>query len=233
MLNAIAGGLGAWLLLEHLAKPTTAADLTTSTPDLPDSANFPALVHKSATSPEDLSGFLIVAIFIGIAFYLLVWRTRFGYNLRASGTNFHAARVAGVNPGAMIVKTMLISGGLAGLVGMPHLLSFSHAYTLDFPTGLGFTGIAVALVGRNNPVGIAVAAVLFGFIERSAQILDFNGVPKEIFLIMEGVIILTVVIAYELVRRFAERQEVKAAAEQTRRLAAERAAAGEPEEATV
>jgi simple sugar transport system permease protein len=170
---------------------------------------------------------------VGILFYVLVWRTRFGYNLRASGVNFHAARVAGVNPGAMTVKTMLLSGAIAGLVGMTHLLTFSHAYTLDFPTGLGFTGIAVALVGRNHPVGVALAALLFGFIERSAQILDFNGIPKEIFLIMEGVIILSVVIAYELVRRFAERQEVRSAAEQTRKLAAQRAAAGSHEEAPV
>jgi simple sugar transport system permease protein len=230
MLNSIAGGLTAYLLSHYLKRATSSSDLTTRTADLPKSTNFPKLIPGS---PEDLSGFLIVALLVGGAFYLLVWRTRFGYNLRASGLNFQAARVAGVNPSTMTVQTMLLSGGIAGLVGMTQLLSFSHAYTLDFPTGLGFTGIAVALVGRNHPIGIALAALLFGFLERSAQILDFNGVPKEIFLIMEGVIILTVVIAYELVRRFAERQEVKTAAEQTRKLAAARAAAGQPEEASV
>jgi simple sugar transport system permease protein len=119
----------------------------------------------------------------------------------------------------MILKTMLLSGAIAGLVGMTTLLTFDHAYTLDFPSDLGFTGIAVALVGRNHPVGIGLAALLFGFLQVSAQILDFNDIPKEIFLIMEGVIILTVVIAYELVRRAVERQEVRAAAEKTRRLA--------------
>jgi len=159
-----------------------------------------------------------------VIFYVLVWRTRFGFDLRAAGMNFQAARVSGVNPGGMIVKTMLLSGGIAGLVGMTTLLSFDHAYTLDFPADLGFTGIAVALVGRNHPVGIGLAALLFGFIQISSQILDFNDIPKEIYLIMEGVIILAVVITYEIVRRAVERQEVKAAAEQTRRLAEARMA---------
>ena len=67
-------------------------------------------------------------------------------------------------------------------------------------------------MGRNNPIGIALAALLFGFLQVSSQILDFNGIPKEIYLIMEGVIILSVVITYELIRRAVERQEVKAAA---------------------
>ena len=78
--------------------------------------------------------------------------------------------------------------------------------------GLGFAGIAVALVGRNNPGAIAIGALLFGFLERSAQILDLNNIPKEIFQIMEAIIILSVVIAYEVVRRRIQAQEVRAAA---------------------
>jgi simple sugar transport system permease protein len=115
----------------------------------------------------------------------------------------------------MVVRTMLISGAIAGLVGMSDLLGFSHAYGLDFPSGYGFTGIAVALVGRNHPVGVGAAALLFGFLDRSSQILDLSGVPKEIITIMGGVIILTVVIAYEVVRRLIQAQEQRAAAEAT------------------
>jgi general nucleoside transport system permease protein len=216
MLNTIAAGTSAYLLFHFFEQKTTGANLSTQTKFLPKSANFPNIVKGI---PENLSGFVVVAALVGAAFYLLVWRTRFGYNLRAAGMNFQAARVSGVNPGAMIIKTMLLSGGIAGLVGMTQLLTFDHAYTLDFPADLGFTGIAVALVGRNHPVGIGLAALLFGFIQISSQILDFNDIPKEIYLIMEGVIILTVVITYEMVRRAVERQEVKTAAEQTRRLA--------------
>jgi len=84
----------------------------------------------------------------------------------------------------------------------------------------------VALVGRNHPVGIALGALLIGFIERSAQILDLEDVPKEIITIMQGVIILSVVIAYEVVRRLVEAQEVRAAAEKTRGLDVEPEGAG-------
>ncbi|HEX9311985.1 MAG TPA: ABC transporter permease [Actinomycetota bacterium] len=220
MLNTIATGVSSYLLFHFLRQKSTAANLTTQTPFLPKSANFPNLAHGA---PENLTGFAVVALIVGALYYVVVWRTRFGYNLRASGLNPEAARVSGVDPRGMILKTMLLSGAIAGLVGMTSLLTFNHAYTLDFPADLGFTGIAVALVGRNHPVGIGVAALLFGFLQISAQILDFNDIPKEIFLIMEGVIILTVVVAYELVRRAVERQEVKAAAEGSRRLAEARA----------
>ena len=91
---------------------------------------------------------------------------------------------------------------MAGLVGMPQLLGESYTYSLDFPAGLGFTGIAIALLGRNNPVGMAFAALLFAFLDTSSVILDINDISKEIVLIMQGTIVLSVVIVYELVRRY-------------------------------
>ena len=104
----------------------------------------------------------------------------------------------------MIVITLLLSGATAGLVGMPALLGDSHSYSsITFQTGLGFTGIAIALLGRNNPVGIAFASLLWAFLDQSAQILDINNIPKEIVQITQGVVVLSVVIAYELVRRAA------------------------------
>lgn len=223
MLNAIATGVSSWLLLTYFRKPYSPGDLVVSTRQLPQSGWFPPLngLFGLHNPPEDLSGFVLVAILVGVIYYVLVWRTRFGYDLRASGINPLAARVSGVDPNRMVIQTMLLSGAMSGLVGMMYLLSFFHAYTIDFPTGLGFTGIAVALVGRNHPVGIGLGALLFGFIERSAQILDLNGIPKEIFQIMEGTIILAVVIAYEVVRRMIEAQEVRAAAEKTRRMVPE------------
>jgi simple sugar transport system permease protein len=214
MLNFIAFGLIAYLLAPgRLQKPVSASDLTTQTREIPTSGLMPALLHNPFQS---LSGVLIIAVVLGILYYVLVWRTRFGYDLRAAGLNPEAARVSGVGLRTLIMQTMLLSGGIAGLVGMNQVLFFSHAYTLDFPQDLGFSGIAVALVGRNNPIGIALAALLFGFLQRSSQILDLNNVPKEITQIMTGVIILSVVIAYELVQRWSQAQEVKSAAEQTR-----------------
>ena len=220
MLNFVATGLGAYLLATYLQTQRGPNDLIIKTKSIPSSGRFPSLnAVLGLKAHQDLFGFLVVAIGVGVFFYFLVWRTRFGYDLRASGANPDAARVSGVNASAMVVKTMLLSGAIAGLVGMNDLLGFFHQYTLDFPVGLGFTGIAVALVGRNHPLGVALAALLFGFIDRSAQILDLRDIPKEIITIMQGVIILSVVIAYEVVRRLAQAQEVRAAAEKTREMA--------------
>ncbi|CAN5348794.1 ABC transporter permease [soil metagenome] len=217
MMNFIATGISAYLLANYLRAENAPNDLIIKTPPIPASGRLPPLNGIfGLTDRPNLFSFVVVAVVVGIAFYLLIWRTRFGFDLRASGLNPEAARVSGVDSGGMVIRTMLLSGAIAGLVGMSDLLGFFHQYTLDFPVGLGFTGIAVALLGRNHPVGIALGALLFGFIERSAQILDLENVPKEIIVIMQGVIILSVVIAYEVVRRLIEAQEVRAAAERTR-----------------
>ena len=91
---------------------------------------------------------------------------------------------------------------------MPELLGDIHTYSSqNFPSTVGFTGIAVALLGRNHPVGMAVAALLWGLLDNTANSLDVAGVPKEIVAIMQGVIVLSVVVAYELVRRYRVRLE--------------------------
>jgi simple sugar transport system permease protein len=227
MLNFIAFGITAYLLRNYLKQHNVAGDFVIKTKEIPSSGLIPSLnsllrafgIHPPAG--PGLYGFLPFAVAIAIFYYILIWRTRFGYDLRASGVNPDAAAVSGVDPKGMVIKTMLISGAIAGLVGMPDLFGLYHRYTIDFVAGLGFAGIAVALVGRNHPVGIALAALLFGFLDRSAQILDLENIPKEITIIMRGVIILAVVIAYEVVRRIVQAQEVRVAAEQTGRLATE------------
>jgi simple sugar transport system permease protein len=219
MLNTIATGVGAYLLANYLRKPLVGSELLLATRQIPPSGQLPPLTHIGG---EELRSFLLIAIALGVIVYVLIWRTRFGYDLRASGINPDAARASGVDPNKMIMRTMLISGGIAGLIGMSDLFGFFHAYTLDFPTGLGFDGIAVALVGLNHPAGIAIAAIVFGWVDRAAQILDLEGIPKEVIVITKGVIILSVVIAYEIVRRLVQSQEVRAAAEATRRLEEEK-----------
>ena len=162
-----------------------------------------------------LWGWLLIAVVIGFGFHFVVNRTRFGFDLRASGLNPGAALVSGVDPRKMIVRTMLISGAMAGLVGMPIMLNDTHKFTTEFPSGYGFSGVAVALVGRKNAGGIAAAAVLFAFIERSAQVLPDPPLfaPKELGTIMQGTMILSAVIAYEVVRRRAQAAAVHEAAQ--------------------
>jgi simple sugar transport system permease protein len=165
--------------------------------------------------PEPLAGFLVIAIVVGIAFYVIIYRTRFGFDLRTSGRNPNAARSAGVNPKAMILKTMVLSGIIAGLAGMGPLLGDFHKYGDTFPTGIGLTGIAVALLGRNNPVGIAIGALVWAGIERASQSLNPVGIPAEIGQILQGTLLLSAVIAFEVVRRYRERLVVREAAAKT------------------
>lgn len=220
MLNFIAFSVIAYFLLNWFRDDPTSLNL--KTPVFPESGQIPDLnwlfTMVGFTEPKGiaLQGFLVVAIGIGIFYYMLVKRTRFGFELRASGMNPGAARLSGVAPKKMVLTTMMISGGIAGMVGLSTMFGNLHAYTQDFPRNFGFTGIAVALLGRNSAVGMALGALLFGFMERSALILDLEDTPKEVVQIMQGVVVLAVVIAYEVVNRMIERREVKAAAEATR-----------------
>jgi simple sugar transport system permease protein len=90
---------------------------------------------------------------------------------------------------------------------MGELLSQTHTYSLAFPTGYALTGLALALLGRNNPIGVAFAAFFWAFLEQAAPILDLNGIPKEIVMMMQGSIILSTVASYEIVKRITRRQQ--------------------------
>ena len=138
---------------------------------------------------------------------MLLNRTRFGFDLRASGLSPSAASASGVTPRGMVVKTMLLSGAIAGLIGLPDLLGGTHPYTTDFTAGLGFLGIAVALLGRNKPGGIALAALLFAFLDRVARPAADRELPASVVTIIQGTIVLAVVVANEVARRVARGRE--------------------------
>ena len=215
MLNYIAGALVAWMLT-----PAVFAELENNivrTPRMAESAWFPGF----STSGGTVYGFIVVSGLVGVLYWFVLSRTRFGFDLRATGMSVPAAVASGVDVKKMVVASMLLSGGIAGLVGMPLLLGESHSYGQDFPAGIGFTGIAIALLGRNNPFGIVFAALLWGFLDVSSIILDLEGIPKEIVTIMQGIIVLAVVVAYEVVRRW------RVAAEQ-RRVASQLSSADPP-----
>ena len=215
MLNVIAAGIAAYLLSEHLQQRVEGSN-NSSTPPLPGSAHFPTLdpllraLGVEVPRGTRLGGFVVVAVLVGIAYWVVISRSRFGFELRATGLNPAAAMAGGVDAKRTVLLTMLVSGALAGLVGMPQLLGSSFSYGLDFTAGLGLTGIGVALLGRNSPVGIALAALLFAFLERSSSSLQFIDVPRQIYVIMQGSIVLSVVVAYEAVRRIGVAQAERA-----------------------
>lgn len=201
MLNAISTAVIAFLLTPGRLAVSVLGSNNIGTKPLPPSGQMPGLdLIPDAGLP--VFGFIIVAVVVGIAYGVLLNRTVFGFDLRATGRSETAAVASGVNVKRMVIITMVLSGGVAGLVGMPALLGQAYSYSLDFPTGIGFTGIAIALLGRNHPVGIALGSVLWAFLDQSSQILDIEGVPKEIVTIIQGTTVLSVVIAYELVRRY-------------------------------
>ena len=219
MLNSIATALVAYFLRQVSEKGSNNIHTT----DIPASSQLQGL-KLIPDAPNYVYTLSILAVLAGIFFWLLLSRTVFGFNLRATGQSETAAVASGVNVKKMVVASMLISGGIAGLIGMPLLFGDSHNYGLTFQTGLGFAGIAIALLGRNHPVGIAFAALLFAFLNEQSNALQLKaGVSNDIVNIMQGVILLSVVIAYEVVRRY------NTAAEQ-RRVAAQLAATRQAEE---
>jgi len=207
MLNSLAGGLSSYLLANHFVDTTTNSN-NLSTKTLPASGQIPDLMpilNKIGIKDQPgggVYGTLIFAILLGIVFWFVISRTRFGFELRASGANPIAARVSGVNSKRMTFVALAASGAIAGLAGLPAVLGETHAFNMGFRTGIGFSAIAVALLGRNNAVGMAISALLFGFLEVSSRSLELIDIAPETYVIMQGSILLSSVIAYEVVRRY-------------------------------
>ncbi len=142
------------------------------------------------SSPLNTSVFLALLAAVGVYFYL--WRTRAGYRLRAVGSSAGAATFAGINAKHQVVIAMALSGALAGLVGMNEIAGVSGKLLLEFVAGAGFTGIAVALMGRNHPVGIVLASVLFGALFQGGAEVAFEvpGFSRDMVVMVQGFIVL-------------------------------------------
>lgn len=159
-------------------------------------------------APDEVYGLVLVAVLVGVAYAVMLRRTRFGFELRATGQSQTAAAAGGINVRKMTVVAMLLSGAVAGLIGMPLLFGEYYNYGVTFQPGLGFAGIAVALLGRNHPVGVAFGALLFAYLDEQGNKLQiFADVSPELVLIIQGVIVMSVVIAYESVQRYVVHRE--------------------------
>jgi ABC-type uncharacterized transport system permease subunit len=217
MMNYVANGVLLYLLSGALKDPNQPGDVAQqATPPVEPSAQVGSMVPLFNSIGFDFRGsapltwFFVLAIIGAVVYSLTVRRTRFGFELRVLGTNPRAAEPSGIHSKAMILKAMLLSGAIAGLAGLQDVLAIDDRMKIDYVRGYGFTAIAIALLGRNSGGGIVAAALLFSFLDRGSSGIGLNtDVPKEVTDIMKGVIILTIVIAYELVRRIAARRQLR------------------------
>lgn len=220
MLNAIATNVVQWLL-NKVAVKQPGSNISTTQP-IPESSQLEGLGLVPGANNKVYT-LIVLAVLVGFAYWFVLGKTRFGFDLRATGRSESAAVASGVKVPRMVVTTIVASGALAGLIGMPLLFGQDHSYGTTFQGGLGFAGIAIALLGRNHPVGIAFAALLWSFLETQSNALQIRaGVAPEVVYIIQGVILFAVVIAYELIRRADVRLEQQRVA---RELAASRATA--------
>ena len=194
MFNFLASSLLVYLLVNHLKVP---GSMSVESAAFAPSAKLPSMVDFMAVfgvewpaSPLNTSLFLAFAACVAV--YLLLWRTRAGYDLRATGSSANAAAYAGINPKHQVLVAMAVSGALAGMVGMNEIAGVNGRLMLEFVSGAGFTGIAVALMGRNHPFGIVLASVLFGALFQGGAEVSFEvrGFSRDMVVMLQGFIVL-------------------------------------------
>ncbi|WP_411892376.1 ABC transporter permease [Yoonia sp. SDW83-1] len=194
MFNFIAAALLNYFLIGALKVPGSME---------PASAKFPEATHLpsfqdmfsfgEATlfrgAPANVTFFVAVAACVGL--WALIWRTRLGYEIRAFGHSESAAKYAGISPTKIIMVSMLISGGLAGMMAINNVQGEAERLVLNAVEGAGFIGIAVALMGRSHPFGVFLAALLFGFLyQGGAELALWTSIPRELIIVIQALVIL-------------------------------------------
>ncbi len=194
MFNFIAAALLNYVLV-NLLKP--AGSMEPATANFPEATHLPSFQDMFATadnplfrgSPANVTFFL--ALIACVLVWLLIWRTRLGYEIRAQGHSETAARYAGISPVRITIVAMLISGGLAGMMAVNATMGEAERLVINAAEGAGFIGIAVALMGRNHPMGVLMAALLFGFLyQGGAELALWTNIPRELIVVIQALVIL-------------------------------------------
>ncbi len=194
MFNFLASSLLVYLLVNHLKVP---GNMSVESAPFAESAKLPSmhtfmgwLGVEWPNSPLNTSVFLAVLAAVGV--YYLLWHTRFGYELRATGSSARAAAYAGIHPNRQVIMAMGVSGALAGMVGMNEIAGVNGRLMLEYVSGAGFTGIAVSLMGRSHPFGIVLASVLFGALFQGGAEVSFEvrGFSRDMVVMLQGFIVL-------------------------------------------
>ncbi|WP_095589532.1 ABC transporter permease [Actibacterium ureilyticum] len=194
MFNFISASILNFLLVNML-RPKGSMDPATA--KFPAGTNLPTLhdilgvfgIPFSRAAPANIAFF--IALLACVLVWLLIWRTRIGYQIRAFGKSESAAVYAGISPVKIIMVAMLISGALAGLMAINNVMGEAERLVLNSVEGAGFIGIAVALMGRNHPFGIFLAAILFGFLyQGGAELALWTNIPRELIVVIQALVIL-------------------------------------------
>lgn len=209
MMNFIAVGLTSYLTQYHYR---IAGDPILQTKPIVAQAHIPRMSAMLTPLGIDFPAWLplnlgfVIAILACIVVYVFLWKTKWGYELRAVGANPSAAEYGGINVSRSIVIAMCLSGALAGLVGINEVLGYRYRYYDGFSANYGFTGIAVALLGRNHPLGIFLAAILFGALVRGGLFINIfsDKISKDLVVVLQAIIILFV--ACEAIFQFLQKR---------------------------
>lgn len=188
MLNFISAGLCSWVTLYVLKNPDSQNPETASV-----GAGY-MIPQLKFLGEAPVSVAILLALLAAVFVWFLLWKTSLGFELRAVGQNEVAAKAVGIDVGKIRILAMVIAGGLAGLVGVSEVLGNAGRFKMGMSPGYGFTGIAVALLGRNRPFGVVVAALLFGALHKGTSDLDFEteNVTRDLSLILQSMVILCV-----------------------------------------
>jgi len=193
MFNFIASALLVYLLVNVFRVPGSMAPETARFAEpthLPNAYDMAPWLGFSRSTPLNVS--FLIAIAACVAVYLLIWKSRLGYEIRAFGHSQTAAVYAGIHPVRIIMLSMLISGGLSGMMALNAVMGEAERLVLDPVQGAGFVGIAVALMGRSHPVGVFLAALLFGMLYQGGAELEFEmpSISREMLLVIQALVIL-------------------------------------------
>jgi len=212
MLNFIAVALVGYFTQYHFKVP---GDAIMQTAPISENAYIPTLGRYVPGLPEriPLNFAFILAVIACVLVWVFLWKTKWGYEIRATGANPSAAEYGGISIRKQIILAMAISGGLAGMVGINEVLGHRHRYYDGFSANYGFVGIAVALLGRNHPVGVFLAAILFAILLRGGIFVDAYTVhvSKDIVDMLQGIVILFVAAGGSgLLKKFSSLKKAKA-----------------------
>jgi simple sugar transport system permease protein len=193
MMNFIAVGVASALTQTYFKQQ---GDPILETIPIAATAHIPRLGKIIPGLPEriPLNVAFLLALLACVFVYVFLWRTKWGYEIRATGENPSAAEYGGISVKKQIVLAMAVSGGLAGMVAINEVLGYRYRYYQGFSPQYGFTGIAVALLGRNHPVGVLLAALFFGALIRGGLFVDIftEKVSKDLVLVLQALVILFV-----------------------------------------